>query len=346
MAVIHLLTGSYSSKEEQGIKLWKFDGSDGTITEAGGIEGFDRPSFIAVHPNGINFIASSEVGDGELAAYRLDIPDGKISEINRQKSNGDHPAHVCIDNTGNWVLSVNYSGANVNVYPIHEDGSIGELSDSVKHDGSGPNADRQDAAHPHSVFQIPGKNIFLVSDLGTDTIYAYELDYKTGKLDLKHSVPAKPGSGPRHLAFHPEKRFVYSLGELDSTLTVYEFGEDGTMEFLQTTSLLPAEFTGENTSAEVAVSKDGRYLYASNRGHDSIASFNIREDGTVRNLQLADTGGEGPRHFVLVPGGQWLIAANENSDSLTVLEIGESGRPEFNGSTMNTKAPVCIKIAE
>ncbi|SDG96743.1 6-phosphogluconolactonase [Planococcus glaciei] len=344
MAVTHLLTGSYASAQEPGIKLWEFDLKEGTLTEKNGISGIDRASFLAVHPNGKNFVATSEVGEGELVSFHLDLPDKRLAEVNRQSSGGDHPAHVCIDASGKWVLSVNYSGGNVNVYPFLEDGSIGGQTDSVRHKGEGPNEERQDAPHPHSVFQLLDNNHFLVSDLGTDMIFVYELNPANGKLATKQIVPTTPGSGPRHLAFHPAKPFIYSLEELSSAISVYEIGGEDFLKFVQVAGLTPEEFNGENTSAEVAVSEDGRFLYASNRGHDSIAVFKILEDGSLEFQAHVPSGGKGPRHFTLVPGGEWLVVANEKSDSLCVMKIGETGIPEMAGEPVHTPSPVCVKV--
>lgn len=339
----YLVTGSYSSSEEPGIKLWEFNQQSGRLTEIGGILGTDRPSFLAIHPNGKNFAATSEIGNGEIIVYELTEEPLGLKEINRQSANGDHPAHLCIDRTGKWLLAANYSGGNVNVYPIEEDGSIGERTDSVKHEGRGPNTERQDAPHPHSVFQLPQSGRFIVSDLGTDTLYLYSLDQGTGKLELEQSIQAPPGSGPRHLAFHPSRGEVYSLEEITSSLTVYAWNEAGSMEPVQQVSLLPYGFEGKNTSAEVRVSADGRYLYASNRGDDSLAVFAIGEGGRLELNGFSPSGGEGPRHFELI-SGEWIITANERSHNLAVLKIDEDGMPELTDEIVKTKAPVCVKI--
>ena len=345
MAATHFLTGSYSSADEPGIKLWEFDEDTGHIVELMGVKGIERPSYIAIHPNGTSFVAASEVGDGgELVAYWIHAQSRKISEINRQKANGDHPAHVCIDEEGDWLLTCNYSGGNVNVYPLHMDGSIGDLADSVSHSGSGANSERQEAAHPHSIFQIPGTNLFLVSDLGTDHIYTYKLNSANGQLKIKDITESVSGTGPRHLAFHPSKPFVYSLGELNSTLTVYFVGQEEKLETYQIVNLLPEQFEGLNTAAEVAVSEDGAFLYASNRGHDSLAVFAIRENGLLQLVGHVPSGGKGPRHFALVSAQHWLIAANEQSNTLNLFRIGEDGLPHPENQPVHTKAPVCVKI--
>lgn len=344
MATSYILTGSYASESEPGIKLWEFEKSNGKLIELTNIVGIERPSFLAVHPNGTSFVATSEVGNGELVSYWIHPTTKKMMEINRQSSNGDHPAHVTIDETGNWLLSVTYSGATINVHPLLADGAVGKLAFSIKHEGSGPNKERQDAAHPHSIIQVPGKNLFLVSDLGTDTITTYKLDADKGELTLRYTVQTEAGAGPRHLSFHPTMPFVYSVNELNSTLMVYKISREGQLEFIQLLPLVPDSYEGENTSAEIAVSSDGSFVYASNRGHDSIASFVVQANGTLENLGLAGSGGEGPRHFGVMPENDWLIVANENSHTLTVLKMGQTGTPCTVENIIQTTAPVCVKV--
>ncbi|HSP21047.1 MAG TPA: lactonase family protein [Planococcus sp. (in: firmicutes)] len=341
----YFLTGSYSGTNEPGIKLWQFNPADGSLTEKAGAKGVERPSYLTFHPAGEIFIACSETAGGELVSWRFGLAAETLSEISRQPSNGDHPAHASIDESGKWLLSVNYSGGNVNVFPLQEGGVIGALADSANHEGSGLNSQRQDAAHPHSVSQIPGTPLFLVPDLGLDKIHVYKLDGRNGKLERQRTIETAPGAGPRHVAFHPFRKIFYVLEELSSSLVVYGIGEGADIDKLQAVPLVPDGWQGGNTSAEVAVSENGKFLYASNRGHDSIAAFSVEEDGTLKSLGFAKTGGKGPRHFVLPPGGGWLIAANENSGSLTVLKIDETGMPKLHGKTVQTKAPVCVKYA-
>lgn len=342
LAILHMLSGSYAGREDQGIKLWRFDTDAGELTEVAGVGGIERPSFLAIHPEKKMFAAGSEDFGGEIATYRVALAEAAVNETSRIKGNGDHPAYVAIDRSGKWLLSVNYSAGNVNVFRLNGDGTLGELSDSVQHEGSGPNAERQDAAHPHSVIEFPAGGLFAVSDLGTDTITCYQLDEENGKLRLKQGIEAEKGSGPRHLAFHPRLPIFYSLGELDSTVTAYSFTENK-IEKVQRLPLLPEAFEGDNTAAEVAVSEDGKLLYASNRGDDSIVSFEIAEDGSLNHPEFTSSGGQGPRHFTLAPGGGWLIAANEKSHSLAVLKL-ENGRPLAMAQEVKTESPVCVKF--
>ncbi|MFD1032696.1 lactonase family protein [Metaplanococcus flavidus] len=343
MVILHLLSGSYASRDEEGVKLWQFDTDAGELKEIAGVSGIERPSFLTVHPSREMFVSGSEDFNGELVSYEVKKDEGTIKEHSRSGGNGDHPAYVTIDRSGKWLLSVNYSGGNVNVFRLENDNTIGGQTDSVQHEGSGPNKERQDAAHPHSVIQVPEKDLFAVSDLGTDAIYFYQLDAETGKLSLQQALAAEGGSGPRHLAYHPEKPVFYSLGELDSTVTVYSFDQDNEISNVQRVSLLPKAYDRENTAAEVAVSEDGKILYASNRGHDSIVSFEIDAAGKLHSPEFTSSGGSGPRHFSLVPGGDWLIVANEKSDSLIVLKL-ENGRPAELVQEIQTDSPVCVKF--
>ncbi len=339
----YYLTGSYSMADEPGIKLWQFDIKDGSLTEKAFAKGVERPSYLALSPAEDVAIVCSEKENGKLISFRFELGEEMLTEVNRQPSNGDHPAHAIVDESGKWVLSVNYSSGNVNVYPLEAGGVIGNLTDSVKHEGTGPNIERQDAAHPHSVSQIPRTQLFLVPDLGMDQIRLYKLDDRLGKLTFQCAIQTAPGTGPRHIAFHPFQNVFYVVEELSSSLAVYRVEEETRIDKLQAVQLIPYTWQGQNTSAEVAVSENGEFLYASNRGHDSIAIFSITTDGTLEMLGFAATGGKGPRHFALSPGAEWLIAANENSGTLTVLKLDDQGIPVLYGEPIKTNSPVCVK---
>ncbi|MFP3358375.1 lactonase family protein [Planococcus citreus] len=342
MSSTYILSGSYATAEQAGITLWELESATGKLTKQAEVAGVERPSFLAVHPNGTSFVAVSETGDGEVVAYWLNPQKGLIQELNRQKAGGDHPAHITIDEDGQWAVSATYSGAHVTVHPLSADGSIGEMTDSKRHKGSGANADRQDAAHPHSAFQLPGTNRFFVSDLGMDAIVRYRLDLHSGKLEQEAVTKTAPGAGPRHLAFHPSDDFAYGVNELDSTVSVYTLEGKGLKE-VQNISALPEHFTGTNTSAEIAVSGDGRFVYVSNRGHDSIAVFQVAE-GLLESVGHADAGGAGPRHFTLVPNSPWIVIAHEESGTIAVKKIGEDGMPGETADSVDTVAPVCVRL--
>lgn len=341
MGSTYIVSGSYASAEQAGITLWELEESTGKLSEKAKMSGVERPSFLAVHPNGTSFVAISETGNGEVIAYWINPQTGIIQELNRQPANGDHPAHVTIDEDGQWVLSVTYSGAQVTVHPLLADGSLGDMTDSKRHKGSGADPERQDAAHPHSIFQLPGTNRFFVSDLGMDAIVRYRLDLHTGKLEQEAVIKTAPGAGPRHLAFHPSSPFAYGVNELDSTVSVYSL-EDKRLAEIQKLPTLPEEFAGDNTAAEIAVSSDGRFVYASNRGHDSIAVFQA-DDGVLKIIGHVEAGGAGPRHFTLV-NNTWLVVAHEKSGTIAVKKIDEQGMPNETLDMVQTIAPVCVRL--
>lgn len=342
MSSTYILSGSYAAADQAGITLWALDLATGKLAKQAEVSGVEHPSFLAVHPNGTSFVAVSETGDGEVAAYWLNPQKGLIQELNRQKTGGGHPAHITIDEDGQWAISVTYSGAHVTVHPLSADGSIGEMADSKRHKGSGADPERQDAAHPHSAFQLPGTNRFFVSDLGMDALVRYRLDLHAGTLEQEAVTKTAPGAGPRHLAFHPSEAFAYGVNELDSTVSVYAIHDKGLKE-VQKVSTLPEHFTGTNTPAEIAVSRDGRFVYASNRGHDSIAVFRVKK-GLLEPVGHADAGGAGPRHFTLVPGSPWIVIAHEESGTIAVKRIGGDGMPGETADVAETVAPVCVRL--
>ncbi|EFM11403.1 6-phosphogluconolactonase [Paenibacillus curdlanolyticus YK9] len=355
-----LVVGSYNTSEHDAIHLLTFDTESGKLHRAEGQAGVENPSFVALDSAKQRLYAVSELGEGAIVAYRFTgcseelVADSssqspssaeKLAEINRQPSGGDSPCHLALDASGQWLLLVNYGGGPISVYPIGADGAVGPASHSVTHTGSSVNPDRQQGSHPHSIYAVPQTDLYLVNDLGTDAVYAYRLDRTNGTLSEQSRTRVTPGTGPRHLAFHPIQPIVYVIEELTSAIAVFQLNAaDGSLAHRQTITTLPTTFTGENTCAEVAVSADGRYLYGSNRGHDSIASFRIGEDGLLAAIGHTPSGGQSPRHFQLIPGGQWLLTANQESDRVAVLAIDGEGRPTLTDEHVELRKPVCIRL--
>jgi 6-phosphogluconolactonase len=254
-----------------------------------------------------------------------------------------------VDHTGRFVLVANYIGGSVCVLPIQENGRLGEATDFVQHHGSSVNPDRQLAPHAHS-FNIDAGNQFgFVADLGTDKIVVYKLDLDGGKL-LPNDFPwaeAKAGAGPRHFDFHPDGRHAYVINELDSTVTAFDYQpESGTLNAKQTISTLPESYAGTSHCADVHVSPSGRFLYGSNRGHDSIAIFAIDENsGELSSVGHQSTQGETPRNFAIEPAGNFLLAANQDSDTIVTFKVDqETGRLDPTGQVTQVPVPVCIKM--
>jgi 6-phosphogluconolactonase len=247
------------------------------------------------------------------------------------------------------VLVANYTGGSISVLPVQQDGSLGAATAFVQHKGSGPNRERQEAAHAHWIEVSPDNRFAIAADLGLDELLVYRFDAATGKLSANDPPFAKtePGAGPRHMAFAPNGKFAYVINELQSTVTVFAYdAANGTLHSLQTISTLPKEFSGENTAGEIAVHPNGRFLFASNRGHDSIAVFSIDEaKGTLRLVDNFSVKGRTPRNFVIDPTGSRLLVANQDTGNIVSFRINRStGRLTATGQQVKVPAPVCLKF--
>ncbi|WP_162463389.1 lactonase family protein [Paenibacillus psychroresistens] len=342
---VYILAGSYSESEQEGIQLLRFNIAEGTIKRVGGIAGVENPAFLAIDPERSRFYAVSEVEEGQIIAFTYDLNSGEIKEVNRQSTQGSSPCHLTVDATGSWLFSVNYSSGSVCLFPIAEDGSIGPIADFKQHTGSSISLDRQQEPHPHSIFSYPDSNYLFVPDLGTDEIYIYSHNALEGKLHLLAAAPATAGAGPRHVDFHPTKPYVYVIQELDSTIAFYTFDEQTkSLSLQQTLSTLPHDFSGESYCADIHISASGSYVYGSNRGDDSVAVFRIAEDGRIEWAGSSSTKGEIPRNFVIMPNGEYLLAANQDSHSIIVLSLGADGIPTPTGESYEMNKPVCLKV--
>jgi 6-phosphogluconolactonase len=267
--------------------------------------------------------------------------------LNRQPSMGAGPCHLVVDGTGRNVLVANYGGGSVAVLPVQEDGRLDEPSAVRQHRGTGPNPARQEGPHAHGLaFDGGGKRVFT-ADLGVDRVFVYDFDAASGSLEpaAEPFVAVEPGSGPRHVALHPSGAFLYVVNELRSTVTVLRYdATTGALSPVQTVTTLPADFEGRSTTAEIALSPDGRFVYASNRGHDSLALYAVEGDsGRLDPLGHVSTGGRTPRSFALDSTGEWLLVANQGSDNVVVFRRdGSSGRLEATGTEVSVPAPVCV----
>ncbi len=355
--MLRLYTGSYSTAEEESIKCYEFDSRSGTLTYLTGYSGIENPSFLALHSNGRFLYAVSETDQkegnltGGVAAFLIDQSSGGLTKINEVASGGAAPCHIALDRTESMLMTANYNGGSVAAFPVMKDGSLGERSFFHQHAGSGTDPSRQDVPHAHSVNPSPDNRFALVPDLGLDKVFVYRLNPEKGGMEL--NVPSyavvADGSGPRHLAFHPGRSVVYVINEMASTVTVFDYQTDaGALSEIQTVSTLPIGFEGRNSTAEVAVDPSGRFLYGSNRGHNSIAVFSIDQDsGKLEAVQHHPTGGSTPRNFCLSPDGKFLLAANQRSDNLLVFPLdAASGKLLDPVEEINLKAPVCIRFVK
>jgi 6-phosphogluconolactonase len=267
-------------------------------------------------------------------------------------SKGGGPCYITVDKSGKYVLVANYDGGSVAVFPILEDGHLGEASSFVQHSGHGTNPQRQEGPHAHSIDLSPDNRLAVVDDLGLDETLVYRFDSAKGSLANDASNDAKvakaaPGAGPRHFAFHPNGKFGYVINEMQSTVTAFRYdATDGALHPLRTISTLPKDFARENSAAEIEVHPSGKFLYASNRGHDSIAVFAIDGNtGALTLIEYVPTKGASPRSFEIAPGGSLLFAANEKSDNIVLFRINEqTGRLTPTGQALEVSQPVCVKF--
>ena len=305
------------------------------------------PSFLIIDRQGRCLYSAH--GDGtEVTAYRIDQATGQLTILNRQPTGGRNGVHLAIDATGRWLVVANYATGTVAVLPINQDGSLAPLSDLATLSGTpGPHRTQQESSHPHHCpFDRTGR-VVVVPDKGLDKVFVYRLDAARGKLVAGNppDVTSRAGAAPRHADFHPTQPHVYVINELDSTITVYRFTLDaGRLEPLQVVTTLPTSHTGNNSGAEIAVAPSGRFLYGSNRGHDSIAMFAIDStSGLLTVIGWEPTQGKTPRFFGLDPTGTHLYAANQNSDSVVIFGINQAtGKLTATGETVKVASPTTI----
>ena len=348
--------GTYTtSGESKGIYILRFDPTTGALTRVHIVEGVNEPSFLTLDRTQRYLYATNELGpsdrtvEGEVSAFEVNPSDGNLEFINKQSAQGNLPCHLVVDPSNKFLVVANYETGSVVVYPIKSDGGLGPMSDFVQHEGSGPHS-RQVGPHAHSTNFDPEGNVLLVNDLGIDKVMAYRLDNDQGKLTPNDppSTWIHPGGGPRHNAFHPGGRFVFVLNELDSTLMVFDYDRTrGSLEHRHTVSTLPEEFGGSSTCAEIAVSPSGKFVYASNRGHDSIAIFAFDEStGEIRPSGHALTGGKTPRNFAIDPSGRFLLAANQDTSDIVTFAIDPiTGALTPNGKVIEIPNPICLIFA-
>jgi 6-phosphogluconolactonase len=344
------LVGTYTNKtESKGIYVYEFDADSGKLTAKGVAAETPDPSWVVIHPNGRFAYAANEAGKpSTVTAFSLDAKTGKLTQLNQLPALGEDPCHLSLDKTGKYLFAANYSSGNVTVFPILADGKLGEHTAVVKDAGTlGPNKERQNAPHAHWV-QVSADNRFVfVSDLGLDAILIYRFDAANGTLTTNDPPSAKlaPGAGPRHAAFSPDGKFLYVVSELNSTVTAFEYdAAKGSFGNLQVISTLPNDFHGRNDTAEIAVHPSGKWLYASNRGQDTIAVFGVDPaKGTLRAAGQFPTGGKEPRHFAVDPTGHFLLAENQNSNTIVVFRIDPAtGALTQLSTTDGIPSPVCL----
>ena len=346
----YLVTGTYTNTGSAGIYVHQFSAASGASVLVDSMVS-SNPSFLAVSQNGNYVYAVNEDGKGKgaVSAFSFNKQTGKISFLNQQISSGDHPCHLALDASGRWLTVANYSSGTVAAYAIRQNGSIDSPYIVIQLTGKGKDAKRQQSAHAHQVVFSPNNKFLYVTDLGSDKIMIYSFDAATGTITPANPafVAAAPGSGPRHLAFHPKLPYCYLLTELDSRIITFAYNaSSGALETASHTSALPKGFSGFGGSAEIALSPDAKYGYASNRGaSNSIALFSINPvTGWALVSQIDSSLGKAPRHFTIHPSGKYLLVANMDSDEVVVFKINRnSGRLTNSGKRISIRKPVCLQ---
>jgi 6-phosphogluconolactonase len=345
--------GPHNSK---GIYRFELDPATGALTHLALAAEAKNPSFLAIHPNRRFLYAVGELdsfqgkkNSGAITAFAIDPKTGDLTLLNQQPSGGAGPCHLVVDKEGKHVLAANYSGGSVCVIPIDADGRLGTATAFIQHQGHGVNKQRQEAPHAHSINLDAASRFAVVADLGLDKVMVYKYDAEKGTLTPNDppSTDIAPGSGPRHFAFHPDGRHAYVINELASTVTAMDYDSDrGLLKPIQTISTLPADFRGDTTCAEVQVHPTGKFLYGSNRGHNSIAVFTINpESGRLTAVGHQSQDIKTPRNFGIDPTGAYLLVANQDSNSIVVFRINDkTGELTPTGVKVEVPAPVCVKM--
>lgn len=345
-----VFTGSYAEKENPGIHVYELDENTYELSLRSKQEGVKNPTFLQVDSNSKQLISIGEMvttdglKSGEALAYQILPETGELELINRGQSAYAPTCHVQKDPQGEYLVISSYHGGTVSLVSRKEDGSIGKMLDSKQHKGHGTHPERQDRPHVHSAFFSPDGRFIMVQDLGLDTIFVYQIDREENKLVLHREVHTHDAAGPRHLVFHPNGKYAYVINEVDSTVTSYSYdAEEGNLTAIQTLPTLPSDFTGENTCAEITISADGRFVYGSNRGHDSIVVYATSADGTLEHVQHISTEGAHPRHFSLTPNGNLMLVTNRDTNNIAVFEVNkETGRLTYTGKQVESPKPVCV----
>ncbi len=341
--------GTYSEEGVPGIYLCRLDQAKNELVCVAGIKAGANPSFLAIHPTAPCLYAVNELSTyrgqpgGAVSAFAVDSLTGNLTLLNQQPSHGDAPCHVAVDRSGRYVMVANYSSGTLAMYPVEKTGALGAAACVVRHQGN----ETHPRPHAHAVHVAPDNRFVVACDLGLDKLFVYRLDLANAQLLFHDEVVSHPGAGPRHLDFHPNGRHAYVINELNSTVTAYTYdAKGGRLGEIQTASALPRDCTGTHAGAEIAVHPSGRFVYASNRGHDSLAIYVV--DETTGRLSLSgheSTHGRTPRNFVIDPTGSVLLAANQDSNTIVAFFIDPLTGSLNRCCQIEIPRPVCLQFA-
>ena len=346
--------GTYTGAHSKGIYAYRFDASTGQLTPIGLAAELPNPSFLIADRANRHLYVATEMGahdrkdtNGAISSYAIDPRTGSLKFLNKVDSGGGGTCHLALDRTGKVLFLVNYFSGSVASFAVNSDGTIGGRTGFDMHSGSSVDPERQPGPHPHEVVFSPDDRFVFVPDLGTDRIYIYRLNPANRSFSPANPayITVEAGAGPRHFLFGPGARFAYLVCEMGSRVIVFSYdAAHGALHPIQTISTLPPDYTGPNASAEIQIDREGKHIYTSNRGHNSIAVFSIDpQNGKLKNTQIASTLGDWPRNFVLDPTGKYLIVADQNDNRLVVLAVDpRDGHLEPTGQSQEAGSPVCI----
>jgi len=352
-----IYVGTFSGDVENGIYVYEFDRSQGTLSLVQTLGGMENPTYIEIHPNG-KFLYSvnrnsinEELDWGSVSSYVIDPTTGTLMHINDQPSFGNAPCHMSIDSQGRLLFIANYGSGSIAAYPIEEDGSLAPASKVIQHTGSSVAGERQQGPHAHSTVVSPNDDFLYAADLGIDKIKTYKINYSNKTMEPLTASDgiADPGSGPRHITISANQKFLYLLEEMGHQVAVYTIDpKNGALCTIQTISTLPEDYKETNFCADIHIDPSGKYLYASNRGHNSFAIYEIdKKSGMLTLIDIESVHGDWPRNFLIDPKGEYLFAANRRTNNVVIFKrILSSGRLTYTGVEVNVPEPVCIKILE
>lgn len=349
-----LFIGTYTqNSESEGIYVYEFNAKNGNLIKLAASEFIENPSYLAIDNKNnilyaVNEISIDSLGNsGLITSLKIDTNTWSLRKINSVLSHGAHPCHISLDRTGNYALAANYSGGNISLSKIMHDGSLANLNASYRHKGIGPHPN-QNAPHAHMIISDGVGKYVYATDLGSDKIYQYQIDYKYEILTKTNEFSLTAGTGPRHMVFHPDKPWVYVLGELNGSVNCFLVdNKSGTLTNFQTISTYAQQLDLEPKSADIHIHPNGKYLYASNRGElNNIAIYSINQDsGKLELLAHQSTLGISPRNFTIDPTGNYLLVANQNSNTIVVFTIeAETGFLIESQVSENIPLPVCLKF--
>ncbi|MCR8656779.1 lactonase family protein [Paenibacillus endoradicis] len=353
MSKVNVYVGSYAETHESGVEVFTLNEQTGQLTKTDQYVGLKNPTFLNVDVAKKQLYAVSEIVNadgtksGEISHFSLDTEAGTLSLVEKKATVTGTTCHVARDQQSKYLTVTSYHGGMIGLIALQEDGSLGNVLDVAQHSVTTVDPERQDnpIPHPHSSFYSPDGKYLYVQDLGLDGIVGYKVDQANGKLIKVNVTKLADGAGPRHLTFHPNATYAYVINELNSTVTAFKYeASTGTLSEIQTLSTLPPDFTGENGCAEITISADGRFVYGSNRGHDSIVVYEVdANDGTLTTIQHISTAGGHPRNFAITPSGEYLLVANRDGNNIVTFKRNFSnGLLENIGVEVHSSKPVCV----